>query len=116
MTKERLTEISRINHLLNCETNKLVKLKNKSKLSGHNIDENKIKRCEMQIKSLTFESAKAIFEINSFIDEIDDSLTRQILYCRYIKCMSWQKIASVTGGIIGVDGVRRIAERFLKGC
>ena len=53
-------------------------------------------------------------EINKFINSVEDSLTRQILYYRYGKCMTWKKVAYMTGGYNSEDNVRRIAERYLK--
>ena len=49
-----------------------------------------------------------------FLNSIDDSLTRQIFYYRYVRCMSWKKVSYMTGGYNSDDGVRKIAERYLK--
>ena len=51
---------------------------------------------------------------SAFIESIDDSLTRQIFYCRFSRCMTWQQVAYEVGGRNTNDGVRKIAERYLK--
>ena len=56
-------------------------------------------------------------EIEEFIDNIDDSLTRRIFEHRYIngKVMpSWQSVAFKVGGGNTTDSVRKAHERFLR--
>jgi hypothetical protein len=53
-------------------------------------------------------------KINKFIQTIEDSFTRQIFYYRYVKCMTWKQVAYMTGGYNTEDGVRKIAERYIK--
>ena len=65
--------------------------------------EEKIERCRDLEKTLL-----------KFVDGIEDSLTRQIFYYRYVKCMSWRSVAYMMGGVGGEDSVRKIAARYLK--
>ena len=56
-------------------------------------------------------------EIEEFIDNIDDSLTRRIFEYRYIKgkvMPSWQTVAFKVGGGNTTDSVRKAHERFLR--
>lgn len=53
-------------------------------------------------------------EIEMFVNSIPDSLTRQVFYCRYLKNMKWVEVAFAVGGNNTHEGVRKIAERYLK--
>lgn len=53
-------------------------------------------------------------KIITYINEIDDSLMRQIIYYRDIKLMSWNKVAQKIGGGNTADSVRKLYSRFLK--
>ena len=48
-----------------------------------------------------------------FIYSIPDSLTRQIIYYRCVKMLSWARVARVVGGNNTPDGVRMIYSRFM---
>ncbi len=52
-------------------------------------------------------------EICDYIDNVDDCLTRLILFERYIKGNSWTAVAHTVGGGNTPDSVRKIAERHL---
>lgn len=53
-------------------------------------------------------------EVNDFINNIDNSLLRQIITLKYMDGMSWQEVASIIGGNNTADSVRKMAERYLK--
>ena len=55
-------------------------------------------------------------QIVEYIDTIEDSLVRQIMFYRYMSCMSWTQVAMEIGGSNTPDGVRKIHDRFLAGC
>ena len=52
-------------------------------------------------------------EIETFVDKIRDSLTRQVLRERYIFGKTWAGVAMAVGGGNSPDSVRKIAERYL---
>ena len=54
-------------------------------------------------------------EIDAFIDSLEDSQMRQILLLKYLRGLSWRQVAMGIGGNNTEDGVRKRAERFLKG-
>ncbi len=62
------------------------------------------------IKLRTLERKKRDIEI--FIEEIDDSLTRRIFVMRFIKGYSWNKIAVKTRN--AEAGVKMICYRYIK--
>lgn len=53
--------------------------------------------------------------ILEYIDTVEDSLIRQILFYRHVSCMSWTQVAMEIGGDNTPDGVRKIHDRFLAG-
>lgn len=48
------------------------------------------------------------------ISDVEDSLLRQILTCRYLYGMSWDKVASRIGGKNTGDSVKKMCYRFLN--
>lgn len=49
-----------------------------------------------------------------FIYSIPDSLTRQIIYYRCVKMLSWARVAHVVGGNNTEESVRQIYSRFMR--
>lgn len=114
MTKEKLRQLYYLNREIINDTEELVELKIKAR-EGNNSEKEKI--IEEQETRLVEKIRKCKIlkkEINEFIDGIEDSLMRQIMYYRYEKCMSWRKVAFMTGGGNTENGVRMAATRFLK--
>jgi predicted nucleic acid-binding Zn-ribbon protein len=52
--------------------------------------------------------------IMAFIDEIPDSLTRQIFTLRFVDCMAWEDVATRIGGNNTGEGVKKRAYRYIK--
>lgn len=52
--------------------------------------------------------------VERFISTIPDSLTRQIVELRCVKCCKWRDVAQKVGGGNTADGVRKIFKRYLK--
>ena len=114
MTKERLSEVSHLKRDIMKDSSRLVGMRNRLMLKNNNVSPAAISECEERIRTKSAKCARLQSEINAFINEIDDSLTRQVFYFRYVKCLPWKKVSVMTGGIIGMDGVRKVAERYLK--
>ena len=53
-------------------------------------------------------------EAVAYIESIQDSLTRQIIYYRCVSLMSWRRVAYEVGGNNTPDGVRMIYNRFME--
>ena len=53
-------------------------------------------------------------EAVAYIENIQDSLTRQIIYYRCVSLMSWRRVAYEVGGNNTPDGVRMIYNRFME--
>ena len=55
-----------------------------------------------------------LIKLNQFISKCDDSVTRMILTCRFVHCMSWRQVAIKVGGRHTAESVRKICNRFIK--
>ena len=65
-----------------------------------------IKEVELQIQKN---------KIIQYIDSIDDSLIRQIVFYRCVLCMGWGKVADLIGGEATYHSVRMIFNRHIGG-
>ena len=70
------------------------------------------------LKDLIYEKIcreeKEVLRLMNYISGVEDSLTRQVIFYRYIKGMTWGGVAYMTGGYNSEENVRKIAERYLK--
>ena len=53
-------------------------------------------------------------EAVAYIESIQDSLTRQIIYYRCVSLMSWRGVAYEVGGYNTAESVRKIYDRFFE--
>lgn len=53
-------------------------------------------------------------KIINYINEIDDSLLRQVMFLRNVSCMQWNQVANEIGGDNSDDSVKKMYYRFLK--
>ena len=68
-------------------------------------------------KLLEINAEKLVFEynrLNRYIQECEDSLTRQVLTGRYINGLSWPQVAAGIEGNNTEDSVKKIAYRYFK--
>lgn len=116
MTKKELMQVYYLNREIMNDTEELVELKIKARDSFLN-DEKTLEIIRKQERDIV-EKIKRCTEIKErackFINSIEDSLTRQIFHYRYVKSMSWKRVAYMTGGYNSEESVRKIAERYLK--
>lgn len=115
MTKKELRQCYYLNREIMHDTEELINLKILSRGDdGIFTNEDEIKQNEKAIVEKIRRCNQLKAKIDKFLNSIDDSLTRQIFYYRYVRCMSWKKVSFMTGGYNSEDGVRKIAERYLK--
>ena len=118
MTKKELMQLYYLNREILRSTEELVDIKIESReLKNGSLGkrrEKMIKKREDALLSKIQDCTDLRDKANAFIESIDDSLTRQIFYCRFSRCMTWQQVAYEVGGGNTNDGVRKIAERYLK--
>lgn len=82
----------------------------KSLMSSHSIS--KKKELEVIYKDLINKHNDKLLEIETFINEIDESNIREIFRRRFILLERWEKIARATGN--SERTCRRKVERYLK--
>ena len=49
-----------------------------------------------------------------WVQDIEDSQTRQIFECRYVRGMTWNQVADIVDGGNTEDSVRKIASRYME--
>ena len=54
--------------------------------------------------------------VEAFINGIENVQTRTIFRLRFLRAMSWAKVAEVIGGRNTEDGVKTVCYRFLESC
>lgn len=69
---------------------------------------------EGQINKDLIERLRKYAELEKYISDISDSLTRRIFRMRFIDALPWHKIARKCDGNYTADSVRMIALRFLQ--
>ena len=74
----------------------------------------KLKRLKTRQARRVKEFIDLIEEMDEYIENVDDSLIRQILILRYAKGLSWEHVATGVGGNNTADSVRMLHNRFLK--
>ena len=131
MTRKKLEQVYHLNNELKMWQRRLAELQADIALSpkvmdgmpysqtnsvGSPTEEKAIKLAEVAkvIEGKISEIQIALMEIEIFISQIDDSLTRQIVEYRCCKLMSWQDVAVKIGEGYTADSVRQTYHRFLK--
>ncbi|MHB9925505.1 RNA polymerase subunit sigma-24 [Clostridium botulinum] len=74
----------------------------------------KAERLRRKLNKRIKELIDLVEKTNEFIEDIEDSLTRQIISLRYINGLTWEEVAANVGGGTTTESVRKVAERFLK--
>ena len=74
----------------------------------------KISEVEEKLKGLQIQLLATESEILDFMNSIDDSILRQIIYCRFVRLMSWERTALEIGGGNTADACRQAVRRYLK--
>lgn len=129
MTKEELKEIFFINRELNMWEKELEKLQTQSlainqqitgmpKGNGGKSDrvaELAVTICEIEeiVEGKMIEIQQEKKRLIEFIDQIQDSQVRQIVFLRNVSCKTWDEISIDIGGYNSADGVRKIYTRYL---
>ncbi len=75
----------------------------------------KSKRLQRRLQRRADELMDLLEEINEYIEGIDDSLLRQIVYLRHVNGLTWDQVAASIGGGNTADGVRMMHDRYFKG-
>ena len=129
LTREELKQIYYINNEIKMWQKELDRLECKSLVKGQEItDMPRGSGTSDKVADLAIEKAdiKLIIEgklkeiqlqrkrIIEYIDSIDDSLLRQIMFFRNISCMTWKQIASELGGYNSEECIKKIYQRHFR--
>lgn len=70
--------------------------------------------CEAMIAGLLARVQEQRKRIMEFINSMDDSLMKQIIFYRHISCMTWNEVARSIGGGNTEDSIKKVYQRYLK--
>ncbi len=74
----------------------------------------KLAETQKVIEGKMAEIQLAILEVETFIAEIDDSFTNQVVFNRCVRCLSWREIAYEFGEGYTEETIRQHYHRFIK--
>lgn len=74
----------------------------------------KLMEVDKVIKGKISEIQITIADIEQYILSIDDSIMRQIIEYRCVKCMRWSDIAAKLGSMYSEENVRQMYHRFVS--
>lgn len=69
---------------------------------------------ENRIKELEYRTAEEKLKILKYIESLDSSIDRQIVWLRAACCHTWRSVAAEVGGYNSEDSVRRRYERLFE--
>lgn len=75
----------------------------------------KMKRLKERLQRRLDDLMDLVVEINEFVEEIDDSLLRQIIILRHVNGLTWEQVAAEVGGGNTADSVRKMHDRYFEG-
>lgn len=127
MTKEEVNQLYYINKEISMWQRELQKIRNQSFIKGQQITgvpfnsgiSNsiadkiiKVLDIEEKIQELENKASEERIKILKFIESIENSCDRQIIFLRAAKCMPWRKIAYEIGGDNTEDSIRQRYNRL----
>ena len=75
----------------------------------------KMKRLKERLQRRLDDLMDLVVEINEFVEEIDDSLLRQIIILRHVNGLTWEQVAAEIGSGTTWNSLRMMHDRFLEG-
>lgn len=86
-------------------------------ISGIDYDEyhQKAQKLQRRLEKRVKQLVQLIEDTYEYIENIDDSLIRQIITLRHINGLTWEQVAARIGGNNTADSVRMMHDRFLRG-
>lgn len=130
MNKKELSQIFFLNNELKMWQEELDKIQSQSIIKGQEITDmprgggtsdkvgnlaSQIADIEMVIRGKLAEIQLERKKIIEYINSIDDSQARQIIFYRCVSCMRWQQVADAIGGGSTATSVRLAFLRMCKG-
>ncbi len=75
----------------------------------------KMKRLKERLQRRLDDLMDLVVEINEFVEEIDDSLLRQVIILRHVNGLTWEQVAAEVGSGTTWNSLRMMHDRFLEG-
>lgn len=130
MTKEELSQLYWLKHEIKADRERLMELENKATslcamlptgMPGSHGKSDKTGNYAAHIADLKVLIERHIERcwdelcvLNRYIENIEDSMMRQIFTYRYVSGLTWYQVAMRLGGGNTDDGVRKAHDRYLK--
>lgn len=126
MDKDQLRQLSALNveiELLQAEIDKIGTVRDSVMGAGgkrgprvivEGYDQQKYNRLMRRLKRRLDKAIRLRVNIEDYIDEIDDSMIRVLVWLRFVDNLSWAEIAAKMGGGYTEDQLRKRLERFLR--
>jgi hypothetical protein len=67
-----------------------------------------------KIEALQKKAIEEQYKVLNYIQTIDDSLMKQIIYHRHVLCMKWNEVAKALESSNSPDNLRMMHDRFLE--
>jgi len=130
MTKDELKQIYYLNKEVIMWENELERLEHKSLISANRLTgmpygggkSDKVGELVIEQESIKEIIQGKLVEIQlqrkrilEYINHIEDSMMRQIIFLRNVSCMNWEQISIEIGGGNSENSVKQAYSRFLKG-
>jgi len=71
---------------------------------------------EVQLGRNVRRCMRELTRMTRFINAVEDSLMRHILFYRYVKGYTYPQVAASIGGVHTADTIRKMHDRFFAGC
>ncbi len=129
MTSKELRQIYYLNREKKLYEKELKKLRSKSIIKGQQLtgmprgsgssdptgrNAVEIAKYEKLLEEVEYRTTVQINKIMQYIQTIDDSYLRQVIFLRDISCLPWDTVAAEMGGDNTADGMRMFYKRFLE--
>lgn len=129
MTSKELRQIYYLNREKRLYEKELRKLRNRSIIKGQQLSgmprgsssgdptsRNAVELAEYEklIEEIEYKITVQINKIMQYINSIDDSYLRQVIFLRDISLLPWETVAAEMGGDNTADGMRMFYKRFLE--
>ncbi|MDL2287585.1 hypothetical protein LJB90_03395 [Eubacteriales bacterium OttesenSCG-928-G02] len=129
MTLRELSQLYYLNREIELDKSRIEELRAKAEdasrpitgMPGSRKTDNRVERYVAELVDLeaiiAAKQVQCVHEHNRlvrYIDDIDDSLTRQVFKLRFEKGLTWQEIAAKTGHKHSWKGLSNICYRYLK--
>jgi len=81
---------------------------------AHEEHSRKMKRLRKRLQRRVEDLIDLVAEINEYVEQIDDSLIRQIITLRHVNGLTWRQVAREIGGRNTAESIRKLHDRYFE--